>query len=57
MGKAVYAAANAPKEIATFPRAGHSDHHLYGSYDEVFRWVDALGAKREADSRFEGAAQ
>ena len=39
MGKAVYAAANAPKEIVTFPHAGHSDHHLYGSYDELFRWV------------------
>lgn len=42
MGKAVYAAANEPKEIVTFPRAGHSDHHLYGSYDELFRWIDAL---------------
>ena len=48
MGKAVYAAANAPKEIATFPRAGHSDHHLHGSYDELFRWVDALRAKAPA---------
>ena len=60
MGKAVYAAANAPKEIATFPRAGHSDHHLFGSYDEVFRWVDALESKahmREYDPRIEGAAQ
>jgi fermentation-respiration switch protein FrsA (DUF1100 family) len=45
MGKAVYAAANAPKEIATFPRAGHSDHHLHGSQEELFRWVDALRAK------------
>jgi uncharacterized protein len=45
MGKAVYAAANAPKEIVTFPHAGHSDHHLYGSYDELFRWVEALRAK------------
>jgi pimeloyl-ACP methyl ester carboxylesterase len=58
MGKAVYAAANAPKEIATFPRAGHSDHHVYGSYDELFRWIDALRAKAlEADPRLEGAAQ
>lgn len=48
MGKAVYAAANAPKEIATFPHAGHSDHHLYGSYDELFRWVDALRARAPA---------
>jgi uncharacterized protein len=48
MGKAVYAAANAPKEIVTFPHAGHSDHHLYGSYDELFRWVEALRAKAHA---------
>ncbi len=51
MGKAVYAAANAPKEIVTFPRAGHSDHHLHGSYDELFRWVDALRAKPRARER------
>ncbi len=60
MGKAVYAAANPPKEIATFTRAGHSDHHLYGSYEEVFRWIEALRARahrRAADERIEGAAQ
>lgn len=59
MGKAVYAAANAPKEIATFPHAGHSDHHLYGSYDELFRWIDALmkDQMREEDPRIQGAAQ
>lgn len=59
MGKAVYTAANAPKEIVTFPGAGHSDHHLHGSYDELFRWIDALvaGQMREADPRLEGAAQ
>lgn len=59
MGKAVYAAANAPKEIVTFPRAGHSDHHVYGSYDELFRWIDAVmkGQMRETDPRIEGAAQ
>jgi fermentation-respiration switch protein FrsA (DUF1100 family) len=43
MGRAVYAAANGPKEIVTFPGAGHSDHHLYGSGEEVFRWIDAVG--------------
>ena len=40
MGRAVYAAAKAPKEIVTFPGAGHSDHHLFGSGEEVFRWID-----------------
>ncbi len=43
MGRAVYAAANGPKEIATFPGAGHSDHHLHGSGEEVYRWIDSLG--------------
>lgn len=60
MGKAVYAAASAPKEIATFPRAGHSDHHLHGSYDVLFRWIDALTEARAdgpARERLEGAAQ
>jgi len=42
MGRAVYAAANGPKELVTFPGAGHSDHHLYGSGEEVFRWIDAI---------------
>ncbi|CAN1723001.1 Alpha/beta hydrolase [Hyphomicrobium sp. 1Nfss2.1] len=59
MGRAVYNAANAPKEIVTFPRAGHSDHHIHGSYDEMFRWIDAVmkGQMRETDQRIEGAAQ
>jgi fermentation-respiration switch protein FrsA (DUF1100 family) len=43
MGRAVYAAANGPKEIVTFPGAGHSDHHLYGSYEEVYRWIESAG--------------
>jgi fermentation-respiration switch protein FrsA (DUF1100 family) len=42
MGRAVYAAASGPKEIVTFPGAGHSDHHLFGSYEEIFRWIAAL---------------
>jgi hypothetical protein len=59
MGKAVYAAASAPKEIATFPGAGHSDHHLHGSYDELFRWIDALKRARQhpAQELLHGAAQ
>jgi fermentation-respiration switch protein FrsA (DUF1100 family) len=43
MGRAVYAAAKGPKEIVTFPGAGHSDHHLYGSGEEIFRWIDSAG--------------
>jgi len=44
MGRAVYAAANGPKELVTFPGAGHSDHHLFGSGEEVFRWIDNLSS-------------
>jgi hypothetical protein len=46
MGRAVYAAANGPKELVTFPGAGHSDHQLFGSSEEVFRWIDAIAADR-----------
>jgi hypothetical protein len=42
MGRAVYTAANAPKQIVTFPGANHSDHHIYGSTEEVFRWIDGM---------------
>ena len=30
------------KEIVTFPGAGHNDHQLFGSYEEVFRWIDNM---------------
>jgi fermentation-respiration switch protein FrsA (DUF1100 family) len=46
MGRAVYAAANGPKELVTFPGAGHSDHHLHGSTEEIFRWIEDLGRRR-----------
>ena len=42
MGRAVYDAAKGLKEIVTFPGAGHTDHQLFGSYEEVFRWIDDL---------------
>ncbi len=34
------------RRSSTFPGAGHSDHHLYGSGEEVFRWIDALSGPR-----------
>jgi hypothetical protein len=39
LGKAVFAAANEPKQIAVFPEADHTEHYKYGSYDVIFRWV------------------
>jgi fermentation-respiration switch protein FrsA (DUF1100 family) len=39
MGKAVFAAAHEPKQLAVFPEADHTEHYKYGSYDVIFRWV------------------
>lgn len=51
MGRAVHAAAPEPKKLVTFPRASHSDHHLHGSYEAIFDWLDSLeGAERDSDS-------
>jgi uncharacterized protein len=46
MGRAVHAAAVSPKQIATFPAAGHDNHSEYGSYDAIFRWLAAWRAAR-----------
>ena len=43
-GRAVFAAANEPKEIVTFPGAGHADHYLYGSYEAIQGWIDRTRA-------------
>lgn len=42
MGRALFALANEPKAIATFPGGGHNDHDLYGSFDAVARWIVKL---------------
>jgi hypothetical protein len=42
MGRRVAAAAPGPAEIVTLPGAGHSDHHLYGSYEAINAWIDRL---------------
>jgi uncharacterized protein len=46
MGRAVHAAATSPKQIATFPDAGHDNHSAYGSYDVIFGWLAAWRASR-----------
>ena len=46
MGRAVFAAANKPKEMITLPAAGHNDHYLHGSYEAVHGWLDRLSAQR-----------
>jgi len=49
MGRKVAASARGPAEIVTFPEAGHSDHHLYGSFEAINAWIDRLrGAGRSS---------
>ena len=44
MGREVLAIAGGPKEIVTFPEAGHADHYLYGSFEAINAWIDRLRA-------------
>lgn len=44
MGRAVFRAASEPKQLVTIPRAGHSDHGLFGSFDAIQAWIDRLRA-------------
>ena len=44
MGRALFALANAPKEIKTLPGAGHGDHYLFGSFEVINAWIDRLRA-------------
>jgi hypothetical protein len=42
MGRQVHAAAKTPAALAVIPGAGHSDHHLFGSFEVVDAWIEAL---------------
>ncbi len=46
MGKAVYAHAPGPKEIAVLPGAGHSDHASFGSSEVIYDWIARLRSGR-----------
>jgi fermentation-respiration switch protein FrsA (DUF1100 family) len=45
MGREVFARAEGPKTLKTFPQAGHDDHYKFGSYDVLYAWIDALQAE------------
>jgi uncharacterized protein len=51
MGRAVHVAATSPKQISTFPAAGHDNHSEYGSYDVIFRWLTAWRARVNPNAR------
>jgi uncharacterized protein len=42
MGRALFAAANTPKEIVTLPGAGHNDHYKFGSFEAINAWIDRV---------------
>lgn len=42
MGRELFAKANEPKTFVEFPAAGHADHYMFGSFNAVNRWIDAL---------------
>lgn len=45
MGRRVFAEANEPKKLLTFPEGNHIDHWQHGSYDAIFQWLRSLPAK------------
>lgn len=42
MGRALFDAANEPKEIKILLGAGHNDHYLFGSFEAINAWIDRL---------------
>jgi fermentation-respiration switch protein FrsA (DUF1100 family) len=48
MGRRLFDAANEPKDITTLPGAGHDDHHMFGSFEIINRWIDRLRASQKA---------
>ncbi len=42
MGQTVFAAANEPKELVSFPHAGHNDHSLHGSFEAIQDWISRV---------------
>nr|MCH9765928.1 alpha/beta hydrolase [Alphaproteobacteria bacterium] len=55
MGRALYQAAQEPKEIAIFRGAGHADHHAFGSYQKIWQWLQALPAAAKRASAVRAA--
>jgi fermentation-respiration switch protein FrsA (DUF1100 family) len=55
MGREILRLAKAPKEMVTFPEAGHADHSLFGSYEAINGWIDRLRAA-QSPAKATGAA-
>lgn len=51
MGRALFEAANAPKEIAVLPGAGHNDHYMFGSFETINAWIDRVWSGEIAAKR------
>jgi len=48
-GQQLFAAANEPKEMVAIPQGGHSNHHLFGSFHAIQRWLDKVTALSPAE--------
>jgi uncharacterized protein len=51
MGRAVLKAATGPKDMATFPQAGHADHGSFGSFEAINGWIDRLRSQQQLQSK------
>jgi uncharacterized protein len=51
MGRAMFALAAEPKEIVTFPEAGHADHYMFGSYEAINAWIDKVRLKQASTTK------
>lgn len=51
MGREMFALAAEPKDIVTFPEAGHADHYMFGSYDAINAWIDKVRARHAGTTK------
>lgn len=51
MGRALFDAANEPKELKVLPGAGHNDHYMFGSFEAINDWIDRVWAGEVAVKR------
>lgn len=42
MGRALFDAANEPKELKVLAGAGHNDHYMFGSFEAINAWIDRV---------------
>lgn len=51
MGRVLFDAANAPKELVVLEGAGHNDHYLFGSFEAINAWIDRVWSGEISEKR------